>query len=121
MKFFNRSGKKHFSRKLKAAILAGVMAFSLYTNVGSAAEAVNMTLDEAIQLALENNRTIKQSIADRENARWQLSEARRRGNPNLSWSTQAEAIGGKYYDSYEKKRLFNNTLEASMPIYDGGT
>ena len=121
MKFFNRSRKKYYSKKLKAAILAGVMAFSLYTNVGFAAQAVNMTLDEAIQIALENNRIIKQSIADRESARWQLSEARRRGNPNLSWSTQAQAIGGSYYDSYERKRAFNNTLEATMPIYDGGT
>lgn len=121
MKFFNRTGKKYYSKKLKVAILAGVMTFSLYAGVGSAAQAVNMTLDEAIQLALEHNRTIKQSIADREQARWQLSEARRKGNPNVSWSSQAEAIGGSYYDSYEKKRLFNNSLEARMPIYDGGT
>lgn len=121
MKIFNRSGKKYFSKKLKAAILAGVMTFSLFANDGSAAQAINLTLDEAIQLALENNRTIKQSIADREQARWQLSVARRRGNPNLSWSTQAQAIGGSYYDGYEKKRLFTNSLEARMPIYDGGT
>lgn len=107
-------------KKLAAAVVAGVMAFSVFTSTGDAAEVKNLDLDEAVQLALVNNRAIKQAIAQRESARWQLSEARRKGNPTLGWSSQAEAIGGKYYESYEKKRLFSNSLEAKMPIYDGG-
>lgn len=121
MKISKHIGKKFFSKKLKAAIVASAMVFSLAINVADAAEIVNMTLDEAIQLALANNRTIKQSIADRERARWELSEARRNGNPKFSWSTQAQIVGGPYYDSYEHKRSFGNNLELSMPIYDGGS
>lgn len=110
-----------YPKKLAAAVVAGVMAFSMFTSASYAAEVRNMNLDEAIQLALANNRTIKTAIASRESARWALSEARRKGNPTLSYNTQAEAIGGKYYESYDKKRLFVNSLEAKMPIYDGGT
>lgn len=121
MKFFNHTRKKHYSKKLKAAIIAGVVTFSLFTNDGLAAQAVNMTLDEAIQLALEHNRSIKQSIADRERARWQLSEARRKSNLNVSFSSNAEIMGGNAYDNYDKKRGFSNNLEAKYPIYDGGT
>lgn len=110
-----------YPKKLAAAVVAGVMAFSMFTTSGYAAEVRNMNLDEAIQLALENNRTIKSAIASRESARWQLSEARRKGNPTLSWSTTANVVGGPYYSSYDKKRSFANNLQASMPIYDGGT
>ena len=117
---FSKHIKKTFSKKLAAALVSGVTAFSFFASVGQATDIKNLDLDEAIQLALLNNRTIKQSIADRENARWKLSEARRKSGPTLSWSTQAEAIGGSYYDAYDKKRLFVNTLEAKMPIYDGG-
>lgn len=118
---FSRYIKKRVPKKLAAAFVAGAMAFSLLAGTVQATEIKNLDLDEAIQLALLNNRSIKQSIADRENARWRLSEARRKGNPTLSWSTQAEAIGGNYYDSYDKKRLFVNSLQVQMPIYDGGT
>ena len=110
-----------YPKKLAAAVVAGVMSFSIFTSMGYAAEVRNMDLDEAIQLALENNRTIKTAIASRESARWALSEARRRGNPNLSWNTTANIVGGPYYDGYDKKRSFANTLQATMPIYDGGT
>ena len=118
---FSRHIKKRVPKKLAAAIVTGMMTFSFFAGTGQATDIKNLDLDEAIQLALLNNRTIKQSIADRENARWKLSEARRKGNPTLSWSTQAEAVGGSYYDGYDKKRLFVNNLEAKMPIYDGGT
>lgn len=120
MKISKRILKKSYHKKLASAVIAGMMTFSIFTNFADAAEVRNMNLDEAIQLALVNNRSIKQAVAERENARWQLSEARRKGNPTLAWSAQANAIGGKYYDDYDRKRLFTNNLEASMPIYDGG-
>ena len=43
----------------------------------SAEEVVDLTLDSSVQMALENNRTIKQSYYDTDAARWALKEAKR--------------------------------------------
>ena len=110
--------KRNFRRKLAAALAAGIMTFSF----GSvdAAQILNVTLDETIQRAYENNRTIKESVADRERAYWQLSEARRQGNPQLTWNFDAQRFGGSYYRDYTYNRSFTNSGTISMPIYQGG-
>ena len=110
--------KRNFRRKLAAALAAGIMTFSF----GSvdAAQILNVTLDETIQRAYENNRTIKESVADRERAYWQLSEARRQGNPQLTWNFEAQRFGGSYYRDYTYNRSFTNSGTISMPIYQGG-
>lgn len=100
-----------------ALISAAILAIA---NSASAADIVDINLDETIQRALENNRTIKRSIASRESAYWALRRARRASGPTLSWSTQANAVGGSAYpnDTYHH-RLFSNTAQISYPIYAG--
>ena len=110
--------KKNFRRRLAALIAAGMMTFSLGT--GEAADVVNISLDETIQRAFENNRTIKESIAEREGAYWSLSEARRQGNPQVTWSWSGARVGGMAYDASGTRRAFSNTGSISMPIYRGG-
>lgn len=116
MRISNRI-KKHFRKKLAAALVAGIMTFSF----GSvdAAEVVNVTLDETIQRAFQNNRTIKESIAEREQAYWSLSEARRQTNPQVTWSFGANRRGGIYYGSVTSN-AFSNTGSINVPIYQGG-
>lgn len=118
MRISNRI-KKHFRRKLAALLVAGLMTFSVGVNEVNAAEVVNITLDETIQRAFENNRTIKESVAEREQAFWSLSEARRRSNPTLAWSLSANRRGGLYYG--ETGNAFSHTGSISMPIYQGGS
>lgn len=90
------------------------------TNSVSAADIVDLNLDETVQRALENNRTIKRSIASRESAYWALRQARRRSGPTVSWNTVANAVGGKSYaDDTYNHRLFSNTATISYPVYDG--
>ena len=119
MKICNRI-KKNFRRKLTAALVAGMMAFSVGFGSVSAADVVNITLDETIQRAFENNRSIKESVAEREQAFWSLSEARRQTNPQLSWSLNAQKFGGDYYRYYDYHRSFSHTAGISVPIYQGG-
>lgn len=90
------------------------------TNSVSAADIVDLNLDETVQRALENNRAIKRSIASRESAYWALRQARRRSGPTVSWNTVANAVGGSQYsnDTYNH-RLFSNTATISYPVYDG--
>ena len=129
---------KKFLATMAAAIL-------LSTNTTYAAEGVTLTLDEAITLALKNNRLIEQSAEEREAARWNLSAVRRQSGPTLSWSSSLNRIGGRYYrrsgrrnnhddakvakdmganvnmslyPSYENENY--NSLSLQMPLYTGG-
>lgn len=118
MRISNRI-KKNIHKKLAAALCAGMMILSSGGSV-DAAEVVNITLDETIQRAFENNRTIKESVAERAQAFWSLSEARRQGNPQVTWTWRGARVGGMAYNSSGTRRSFSNTGSVSMPIYRGG-
>ena len=117
MKIFKRI-KKNIHKKLTALLVAGMATFT--AGAVDAADIVNITLDETIQRAYENNRTIKESVAERERAFWSLSEARRQTNPQVSWDFNAQKFGGQYYRDYPYHRSFGHTAGISMPIYQGG-
>ncbi len=117
--------RKRFYKRLTAMVLGGLMAVSFAGTV-LAADAVDLTLDDSIQMALENNRTIKQSVTDVDAAKWTLSEARRSTGPTLTWNTSAARIGGKAYVSGRQTTGINynynysNTVQAEYPLYTGG-
>lgn len=100
-----------------ALISAAILAIS---NSVSAADIVDLNLDETIQRALENNRTVKRSIASRESAYWALRQARRNSGPTLSFNTVAEAVGGSAYSSYNHK-YFTSSATVTYPIYAGNS
>ena len=54
--------KQHFYKKLTALVLGGLMSFS--AGSVSAANTVQLNLEDAVQMALENNRSIKSALAD---------------------------------------------------------
>lgn len=110
--------KKKIRRKLAAALVAGMMTFSIGLGSVDAAEVLNVTLDETIQRAFENNRIIKESVADREQAFWSLSEARRQTNPRITFDWGGERHGGLYYGDTEN--AFSTAGTLSIPIYQGG-
>ena len=117
MRIYNRI-RKNLRKKLAAALVAGMMTFSLGTV--DAAEIMNVTLDETIQRAFENNRSIKESVAEREGAFWSLSEARRQTNPRVTWSFSGARVGGLAYRDNNLQSTFSNSASLSMPIYQGG-
>lgn len=108
------------------------------------AESLKINLNDAINFALKNNRTIEQSADDREAARWNLSAIRRSFGPTLSWNSRAGKIGGRYYGDWRnRRRAFDaasdeeragyrladfpkyeyetyNSISFSIPIYSGG-
>jgi len=101
-------------------VLGGIMTMSLTSGVALAADTVNLTLDESIDLALKNNKDIQQSVSETETAKWSLKEAKGSNGFSLAWSSTADKIGGNYYSAAGKDRDFSNTLSASLPIYSGG-
>ena len=128
-------------KKFLAALAATIV---LLPGSTFAAEGVTLTLDEAIALALKNNRLIEQSAEDREAARWNLSAARRQSGPTFSWSSSLNRIGGRYYrrnnqrNNHDQARYYSkfqdvnmslypsyesentNSASLSMPVYTGG-
>ncbi|MDY6267552.1 MAG: TolC family protein [Selenomonadaceae bacterium] len=106
-------------KKLTALVLGGLMTMSAGTAL--AADTVDLGLDDSIQMAFENNRTLKQSLANVDAARWNLSSARRQQGPTLSWQGTANRVGGKYYQNASYDNLYGNTLSAGYNLDTSGS
>mgnify|MGYP002623681769 CR=1 FL=1 len=113
--------RKFLKKNLAVAVAVGVIGLSFAAESVFAATARNIDLDETVQLALENNRTIKRAIVSRESAYWSLKTAGSRMGPTVGLSTQGQAVGGSYYKNqgYSNHRAFSSSASFSMPIYDG--
>jgi len=96
------------------------LAVALYSTTGVyAADTMEINLADSVRLAMENNRTIKQSAADQTSAEWQLRNARRATGLTLGWQTAANHVGGARYENSDSSAYTNN-LSASYPLYSGG-
>ncbi len=111
--------KNCFYKKLAALVMGGLLTASC-TGTVFASDTVDLSLDDSIQMALENNRTIKQSMADVDSAAWSLKSARANMGPSLTWNSYAYKVGGKAYQNTDHDRSFTNNVQASLPIYTGG-
>ena len=100
-----------------ACALALSAAIGLFAAPVSA-ETVKISLADSVQMALANNRTIKQSLADVDAAHEQLHVANRSAGPWLTWDWTAARVGGKvkelnptpYKDTYENKATLSMAL-----------
>lgn len=110
--------KKNYMRKLTALVLGGLMTTTMAS--AAMAESVDMTLEESVRTALDNNYSIKQQEAEYDSAVWARHQARRSFGPTVNWQSTATKMGGKYYDSANLSRSFGNGLILTMPIYTGG-
>ncbi|MBP2632371.1 MAG: outer rane efflux protein [Firmicutes bacterium] len=101
-------------------VLAGLLSF---TSATVFANAVDLTLEQSIDLALNNNQSIKIVGAEQEGAKWDLSAAK--GAKNFSLDYTHKDSRSKAYSSTYKKFVtandFTNSLTASIPVYSGGT
>lgn len=108
--------KKKLSKKLTALVLGGMMAISLNGTVF----AKGMSLQESITDALNNNHSIKQQEADLAKAKAVLGEAQGRRGVALTWQGSANKVGGHDYDNQDIDHSYENTIQASIPVYTGG-
>ncbi len=118
---------------MKKALLLAAAVSALFC--GQTEAAVQLSLEESVDMALATHENIKMSEAARDAAKWNLSAARRATGFNLSWQSQAYRIGGEYYESSRRSydqnhdntpgmdpynRNFTNVGSASLPLYTGG-
>lgn len=111
--------KKSLNKTITAVLLSGSL-FLGGSNLAFAQDTVDLTLDNTVELALENNRTIKQSVYDTDSARWALSEAKGQKGFSINWQTVAAAASGETYDLQNRDSTYQNVVEASIPLYTGG-
>ncbi len=117
--------KNVFRKKLGALVLGSLLAVSM-TGTAMAEEAadadapMNLTLEDSVRLALDNNKTIRQSEADLENAVWARHQARRTFGPTVTWKSGITKQGGKFHNANHDNQIFSNGLTLTMPIYSGG-
>ena len=102
-------------RKLSGLVLAGMMFMSV-----ASAETMDLTLEESVRLALDNNYSIKEQEADYDSAVWARHQARRTAGPKLNWESKAAKLGGNCYDNNNLDRAFGNGLTLTFPVYTGG-
>jgi TolC family type I secretion outer membrane protein len=107
------SRKKAF---VKPAVLlaTGLLVFNTAIPFTAAAE---LSLDDSIALALQNNPSIKMAIADKDKAVWGIKENEGGKMPNLSLSNSNNRSGAEGASSSEN---FNTSLRVSWPLYTGG-
>jgi outer membrane protein len=91
----------------------------LVLNTMSLAAAAELSLDDSIALALQNNPSIKMAAADKDKADWGIKENEAGKLPSLSLAnsdnrSSAAAAGGSTNDS------FNTSLRLNVPLYTGG-
>lgn len=108
--------KKSLNKTITAVLLSGSL-FLGGSNLAFAQDTVDLTLDNTVELALENNRTIKQSVYDTDSARWALSEAKGKKGFSINWQTVAAAASGETYDLQNRDSTYQNVVEASIPLY----
>ena len=113
--------KKYLNKTITAVLLSGSLFF-MSAGAVSAEEVVDLTLDSSVQMALENNRTIKQSYYDTDAARWALKEAKGQKGFSISWQGTAAAVAGSSFNVPTNNRdsSYGNVLEAAIPLYTGG-
>ena len=109
---------KRFHKNLTLLVMSGL--FALTASPTSAAGTVELTLGDSVQMAMENNRQIKESIYDVDSAESALSQARRRTGPTLTWTSTAYRMGGDYYEKNKSEKVYSNTGQLSIPLYTGG-
>jgi len=116
--------KQRFYKKLTAMVLGGFLAVS--TGSVSAANTVQLNLNDAVQMALENNRTIKGALADVDVAKWNLSNYRRQTGATVTLSSAAnrgndmgfaKSYLNKVTEQYDHTN-YSNSATISIPLYN---
>jgi outer membrane protein TolC len=107
--------KKRFYKKLTAIIAMGLMTAAV-SSTAFAADTVQLDLHDSVQMALENNRTIRQALTDVDTAKWTLSKARRTMGPSLTWA--ATALRNDNQLSNVAVNQYGHELSAGIPLYN---
>ncbi|MBP2650529.1 MAG: outer membrane protein [Firmicutes bacterium] len=110
--------------KKKKTYLTAFMLLSFMTVAFPAFAEDTLTLDESINLALNNNEQIQAAASGVEAAKWNFAKAKGEKNMSVNLSHTSSEVGGKYWNVFYlydlPTKYFMNSVSAAMPIYTGG-
>lgn len=111
--------KKYSWKKHLAVVLAGGML--TFSAVPVWANSVALTLEESIDMALNNNKSIKISGTEVETAKWTLEEAKGNKGFSLGYThTDGRGSSTNVLGTTTIDNSFANQLTLKYPIYTGG-
>ncbi len=76
---------------------------------------LQLSLEDSIKRALENNENIEMFRQNKESAKWQLSSTRKAKGVSLTWQTNLYRMNSDINNTN-----FGNTLSMQLPISTGG-
>ena len=91
-------------------ILFTALSISVY-----AQSPLQLSLEDCIQRALENNENIEIFKQNKESAKWQLNSAQKAKGVSITWQTNVYRISNNNYSTN-----FGNSLSMQVPISSGG-
>ena len=94
---------RKLQKTLATLAVAGYMGFAVL-GTAEAAQIVELTLQQSVDMALENNRKIKESAEDQSEAYWAHRQARREAGPTLSWNGSGNYLSGHQNDAQIHER-----------------
>lgn len=110
--------KQCFYKRLTALVLGGLMTVSFGS--ASAASTVQLNLQDAVQMAMENNRSIKSALAGVDAAKWNLSNYRRQTGVTVSLSSGVNRVNDMLAMASHSgdNTYYTNSATAAIPLYN---
>jgi len=105
----------HWKKRLVVALTGGFLV--LNTAVVMAAT-VELSLDDSIKMALQNNSSIKLAAFDKDSAHIAIDVAKGANGPTLTYTHSSDR--SKSSSTYTTYNSFANQLTLSMDVYTGG-
>ncbi|WP_312336735.1 TolC family protein [Anaerospora hongkongensis] len=109
--------QRHWKKRLTAALAGGVLILS---TAAAWAAPVELTLDEAVNLALQNNSAIKISQSEREEASWAVNEAKTAKKPTINYNFTGSYTDSDVTKATGNKENYDNKIALTLPLYTGG-
>lgn len=82
---------------------------------------LNLTLKETIDMANDNDYTLKNSIIEVENSNLKIKEAYKEFLPKVDAQSTMNKNEKKVYDHDSDKTQYKNSINVTQPIYSGGS
>ena len=110
---------------LKKKSIAAIFSSMLLAAMPMVCAAGNpLTLQESINVAMENNDQIKAASSGAEAAKWDFAKAKGANSLAVNFTHTSAKIGGEYWQTFhiedDPSSYFVDTFSASVPIYTGG-
>jgi len=106
-------------KRCLSMLVPAVMLLSFHSSVFAAD--VELSLDDSIALALQNNYDIKYAKSAREKAYWSLKETQSNRGVAIDYAHSGRRFDSASSSTFVNGTSFDNQVSLSLPVYSGGS